>query len=150
MGSETSFAHTFADSLRPFGKVQLIESPQESGIGDACCCLRRPVSMQVHAPAVTSWVEFKHEHRWPVRITSPVKLKRFTKQQLLFLEGWDRIGGKSYLMLQIAADYLLFSGGNLRPLFNGARRPDVEASAILVVRGANTFPTARVLKCLTR
>jgi len=152
MGSELQLAHTFKDHLAPFGLVQFIESPQESGIADAIVALHpQPLREGIPPPTLArvSWVEFKHEHGWPKRSTTQLKLKRFTREQLLFLESWARINGRACVLLQIDRDYLLFDARSLRRLFDGALRAEIEESAAMVVTRANAFPTARVLKWLT-
>jgi len=44
--SEKDLRHEFGLKLRPFGIVQDIESPMESGIPDECCLLRYPHRME--------------------------------------------------------------------------------------------------------
>lgn len=54
------------------------------------------------------WMELKHEHNWPARSSTIVRLKRFTDEQKAFLKEKGQGGGNTWLLLQIENDHLLY------------------------------------------
>jgi hypothetical protein len=143
--SEHDLRQTFHRALRPFGIVQPLESPIVSGIPDELCLLN--MTPELPYRAFSSLVELKHEHAWPKRPDTPLRLKKFSIDQLRWLEAWHRTGGRCCVMLQVADDYLLIPPVHLATLAIGATRDDLMKLAAVV--GHAAFPTKRVLKWLT-
>ncbi len=149
--SESELSALFRREMAPFGKTHLIECPDSDKVGtpDCVCLLRRP-----HAPrdpgvgGVAAWVEFKHEAAWPKMPNTPIRLKRFTAAQLSFLTGWHAGGGRCAMLLQVSDEYLLLPPWHLRQVFEGRTRLELEMLA--AVGSVDGFPTASIMKWLTR
>jgi hypothetical protein len=54
------------------------------------------------------WIELKHEHEWPARESTIVRLKRYTEAQRIFLRDKGEAGGNAWLLVKIGRDVLLF------------------------------------------
>lgn len=54
-------------------------------------------------------VELKQRPAWPVRATTPVRLKHYTQAQRDDLKARYEAGGRAFVLLQAAEEYLLFS-----------------------------------------
>ena len=59
---------------------------------------------------IEGWVELKWLPRWPKGVGEPVRVKHFTPQQRVWLRRRWRRGGRAYVLLQVAQDWLLFDG----------------------------------------
>ena len=59
---------------------------------------------------IDGWIELKWLPRWPVHERSKVAVPHFTPQQRLFLRERWRKGGAVFLLLQVRAEWLLFTG----------------------------------------
>lgn len=59
---------------------------------------------------IEGWVELKWLPRWPKGQDEPVRVKHFTPQQRVWLRRRWRRGGRAYVLLQVAQDWLLFDG----------------------------------------
>lgn len=57
---------------------------------------------------VTGWIELKVEDKWPVRPGTPLRLKRFTPAQNLFLRSFGASGSHCWVLLRVEKDFLLF------------------------------------------
>lgn len=55
------------------------------------------------------WIECKYLERWPSRVPI-VKCEHYTPQQRVWHVKRSRAGGRVFVMIQIARDYLLFRG----------------------------------------
>lgn len=140
--SEAALRGTVRRNLRPYGVLQWIESHMEAGVPDACVCLI--------GGEVVGWLELKFLPAWPVRRTTPVRLKKFTQEQALWLKGWDKAGGHSWLLLQVAREYLLFRGGEAGGIFQDRPRPREEVYWLALARGEGTFPTRDFLMAMRK
>lgn len=59
---------------------------------------------------VQGWIELKCLRGWPVREKTIVKVKHFTADQRAFLRVRWAAGGKTFLLLKVAKEWLLFTG----------------------------------------
>ena len=60
---------------------------------------------------IEGWIEAKWMRRWPRNAyTSPVLIPHFTPQQRAWLRRRWHKGGRSWLMLQVQKEWLLFTG----------------------------------------
>lgn len=60
---------------------------------------------------VGGWIECKATNHWPVREENPVSLDHdLTKGQRIWQLTWQRAGGRAFVMLNIAREWLLFEG----------------------------------------
>ena len=144
--SETDFRHQFRDQMSPFGQVQAIESPIESGIPDLCVSLRFP-NWPIDR-AVTTWIELKFAREWPKLAKTKLKFKHYTKEQKLWLLGWHAEGGNCCLIAKVASEYFLVPPAHLRELQEEGmtRQRFVETSAV----HSHMFPRSAFLKWLVK
>ncbi len=61
------------------------------------------------------WIELKQIDRWPVRPSTPVRVRHFTAGQRLWLRQWARGGGRCFVLLRVGEtwqeyEYLLLDG----------------------------------------
>lgn len=140
--SETDLSALSCSQLRQFGSVHRIENKLDKGTPDVCAALRFPGRDVTH----TVWIEHKHCRRWPAGDETPLHIKSFTLEQLLWLEGWH---GRCCVILQVARDYLLLPPCHLRKVFE-RRAPEEIVRALATVQGAGKYPTPGIIRWLTR
>lgn len=57
------------------------------------------------------WIELKQQDAWPKRATTKVRLAHdLSLEQRIWLDRRARKGGTTWVLLQIAQDYMLFAG----------------------------------------
>jgi hypothetical protein len=57
------------------------------------------------------WIECKATEQWPAKPETRVQLDHdLTKQQRIWLMKWNRVNGCAFVMLNIAGEWLLFTG----------------------------------------
>lgn len=140
MTSERNLWTTTRRHLSPHGRLVRVESPlTEAGIPDVSYCLRG------HA----GWLELKEVAEWPKRATTPLRIPNLELEQVIFMETWEWADGSAHLLLQIEREYLLLSSDVTRGVLERKlTRSDVTTRAS--AWGRNVFPTAAVVKALTR
>lgn len=74
-----------------------VENPAKPGTPDVNCI-------------GDNWIELKWLRYWPVRPETPVTIEHFTIKQRRFLRDRWAKGGKSWMLLQVRRDWLLFTG----------------------------------------
>lgn len=58
---------------------------------------------------IDGWIELKWIRRWPkVPAERPILIHHYTPQQRLWIRRRGRLGGKSFLLLQVGREWLLF------------------------------------------
>lgn len=130
--------------LSSFGVLKRIENLIEIGMPDVVYCLRSTLG---DGPAVSGWIELKYAHEWPKRESTEFRFPHLTKEQVLWLEEWSRIGGKACVMARVGRDFFLVPGSHCRILRDGVRREELKERA--PVFASKIFPTGRMLKWLT-
>ncbi len=121
-----------------------VENRLETGTPDVLFMLRRYPRCEPTA----GWIELKHEPSWPSSDSTPLVLRKLTREQVEFAEGWSASGGRSFFLLQASRDYVLFGPRVARAVFERTlTRPLVLAAALAHAPGA--FPAASILKALT-
>jgi hypothetical protein len=157
VSSERALWRTVRAKLSPFGRLERVENGAGEGTPDVAYCLRGGhkdspyywnLPDQIPVRGFSGWLELKHLGRWPKRADTPVRVSSLTLEQVVWLEEWGRVGGSTYLLLQVASCYLLLKPGAVRDLYEGrlTRRALLE---VAVVRGEKRFPTKEILRCLT-
>lgn len=58
----------------------------------------------------TGWIEVKRADAWPVRESTPLRLRHFTPAQRVFLREWCRAGGRAWAYLAVGTEAFLFNG----------------------------------------
>lgn len=93
------------------------------------------------------WMELKVMPKWPKRPTSLVMLPHYTVDQARFLEAWGKVGIGAFILAQIEDEFLLIDWRHANAVQKGVAKSKLQELATLHdVR----FPTAKVLRCLTR
>lgn len=145
MARESNLWRTFNDNLGPFGLLKRIEDSTDDGTADVIYCLTRPKPGSLAAAGI---VELKRVDAFPVRPSTPLRIRSLTKDQVLFAEDWARAGGRAWLLLRAPPWYLLFAVADIRGLYEG-RVAACDAPAIAKVAAMGRFPTGPILKALT-
>lgn len=143
--SEANLWARTREELSPFGKLHRVENGIAKGTPDVAFLLRRYPKV----PPVAGWVELKFEPAWPTSDRRPVVVKKLKKEQVDFAEEWHAAGGRSFFLLQIARDYVLFDAPTARLLFEKALTRPLFLERATVAALGRGFPTADVLKGLT-
>lgn len=66
------------------------------------------------------WIELKAEDAWPKRENTPLRLKRFTPQQRIFLRRRDTFG-RAWILLRVGREWVLLRGIHADLLGNATR-----------------------------
>ena len=143
--SEASLWSRAREELSPFGKLERIENGIAKGTPDVAWLLRR----YPRVDPVSGWLELKYEPAWPSSDARPVIIKKLRREQVDFAEGWSGAGGRSFFLLQVGRDYVLFGEPVARLIFDrAATRPLILGMATASAEGRG-FPTADIVKGLT-
>lgn len=98
---ESGLWTTLAVNMRkhPRADVTRVENVVSKGMPDVNICHR----------GVEAWVELKHEHNFPARMTTVVRFPTYTNEQRL----WQRLrmaaGGRVFMLVQVDGEYFLFN-----------------------------------------
>jgi hypothetical protein len=65
-------------------------------------------SYDIEGMAGSGWIEMKRKKSWPVRPTTPLRLKHFTKEQKAWLYKHGHFNKRCWLFLQVEQEYFLF------------------------------------------
>lgn len=83
---------------------------------------------------ITCWVELKQQDKWPVRASTPLRLDHdLTPQQRNWLERRIERGGRAYVLMQVARDYILLDGKVAAEIIGEATQAEIKAAAIFCV-----------------
>lgn len=93
------------------------------------------------------WIELKHLGQWPVRKETPVHLPKLTLEQVTFAESWDAAGGRCWVLLQVANEYLMFPSTVTRAIYE-RRLTRVHLSRLASAWSAGKLPASAILKAL--
>lgn len=94
------------------------EDKYSSGIADVSFVLREVAPIL----PIRGWIELKRLREWPKRPATAVKIPHFTNEQRNWLIKQGRIGGNTWVLLQVERDYMLFAWQYAR--FLGTYRKD--------------------------
>jgi hypothetical protein len=94
---------------------------------------------------IEGWLELKHLHHWPKRAKTKVKIKSWTKKQMIWHYTRTSLGGKSWVLLQVGTDYLLFSGYSAAVYFNESSQSKMRDLALVTWVG---YPGEHLCKYL--
>lgn len=88
---------------------------------------------------VEGLIELKQVMRWPHRLTTPLKLDHFTRQQRIFLHRRWRKGGNCYLLLEVQSEkvFLLFDGSDPWKIGVSLSEVELREKAIKIFEGLN-------------
>lgn len=142
MPKEGEFWSNDVRKLRSFGEVDRLEDTLKEGVADCVYGLR------YEGRTVAGWIELKRLLEWPKRPGTSVRLPHFDLDQVNFLERWGRVGVGSWLLAQVADDYILFRWDRVRLVHLGMPKKNFIKSAALYSFNGH-FPAGRILRCLT-
>lgn len=106
MARESSMRARVINALRPLHAVP-IENAVGLGTPDVNCS--------------TGWIELKSEDAWPKRDETPLRLKRYTPHQKIWLKRRDAVG-RAWLLLRVGREWLLFRGRDADILGQSTRK----------------------------
>tara|TARA_R110002167_G_scaffold93122_1_gene249752 strand:+ start:7833 stop:8240 length:408 start_codon:yes stop_codon:yes gene_type:complete len=82
---------------------------------------------------IGGWVELKQQDAWPKRPTTKVRLNHdLSLEQRIWINRREKKGGTVYVLLQIARDYLLLSGGVAATVIGEANEAELRSAALHV------------------
>ena len=96
-----------------------------------------PGTPDVHCFA--GWIEVKREYEWPKRAATPLRIPTFTQQQRTWHAITYQLGGESWVLIQVARDYVLLSGRWAAQRLNEAPRAELEEHALRFWTDKKTF-----------
>jgi hypothetical protein len=82
---------------------------------------------------IEGWLELKILDEWPAKPGTIVKFKRYTQNQRLWLFDQWRLGGRSFLVLKVGQEWLVWTGMDAAPC-GLVTRSELESIAILHMR----------------
>lgn len=129
---------TVRPKLGIFGMLRRIENAVDNGMPDTLYCIK----------GRTGLVELKHDYRWPIRPDTPFRFNHFDIGQVQWLEDWERVGGRCFILAQVERDYILVPAKHARTLQQGVTR--AEFLDLAVAHGHARFPTGAIVQCLVR
>lgn len=59
---------------------------------------------------VEGWIELKQVDEWPKRATTPLRVPHFTSQQRVWLRRRVMSGGRAFVLIKVARDWILLRG----------------------------------------
>tara|TARA_R110000796_G_scaffold41179_1_gene101910 strand:+ start:10402 stop:10809 length:408 start_codon:yes stop_codon:yes gene_type:complete len=82
---------------------------------------------------IGGWIELKQQDAWPKRPTTKVRLSHdLTLEQRIWINRREKKGGTVFVLLQIARDYLLLSGGVAATVIGEANEAELRSAALHV------------------
>ena len=113
--SESSMWDTVRVKLRGFDPVR-VENVVDNGTPDV--------------DTIHGWIELKHKDAWPKRPGTPLRLPHFTPQQRTWLFRRVLSGGRAFLLLKVANDWLLFDGAVASRILGGKTKDELIAFSL--------------------
>lgn len=96
---------------------------------------------------VGGWIELKELDKFPVRPTTPVRVRHFTPEQRAWHVAWEHHGGVSWVLLKVGKfDWLLFRGSVAADILGNVVRSELESAAVLIMRSG--LDREELLRCL--
>lgn len=117
MSTEKNLSHRVIQSLRGMHPVP-VDNPRRAGTPDI--------------NYIEGWLELKYLPSWPKRAETKVKIRCWTKKQMIWHYLRTSSGGRSFVLLQVGRDHLLFDGGVAALCFNESTQEDMRRLAIKV------------------
>lgn len=86
--------------MRGRWRAQRLEDKLSEGIPDLCYAIKGQRGL--------GFIELKHQHAWPKRTTTPLRLKRYTQEQRIWLRCMGAWADRCFLLLQVDREYFIF------------------------------------------
>ena len=78
------------------------------------------------------WLELKWARDWPKRDSTPLRMPHFTIQQRRWLARRQRAGGRAFVLLKVAREWLLFDGDTAGRILGESTRAELYDRAVAV------------------
>lgn len=110
--------------LRPLGgHVERVENVVAKGMPD----------VNIKLPGLPEfWLELKHAHEWPKRPQTILRIDHWTIEQQQWHLRRHRVGGLSFVLLQVARDYLMYQGNVAASLLGRGTKERLQRGALAV------------------
>ncbi len=133
--SESNLAGHVMQALKPLDGLR-VENPCHPGTPDV--------------NYIGGWIELKQQDSWPKKPETPLKLNHdLTQGQRIWLTRREEKGGVALVLMQIARDYLLLSGGVAARLVGEATQEELKQASIVVWTSAASLKK-ELVPCLRR
>ncbi len=133
--SEKNLAGHVMKALKPLDGLR-VENPCHPGTPDV--------------NYIGGWIELKQQNAWPKKPETPLKLNHdLTLQQRIWLIRREDKGGVALVLVQVARDYLLLSGGVAARLIGEATQAELKTAAIAIWYSASSMKQ-ELATCLRR
>ena len=109
--SERALWRRVREGLRGRGHLVRVENAAEDGTPDVNYCIG----------GVEGWVELKHVPRAPVRATTNIRYKRYTREQVDWGVSRRVVGGRAFVLVQVGREVFLFDAENGPSLREGRK-----------------------------
>ena len=113
--SERALAGRVVEILKPLDGFR-VENPCHPGTPDV--------------NYVGGWLELKQVDKWPVKEETPLRVEHFTQQQRIWLSRRVRKGGRAYVLIQVAREYILLGGDVAAEILGESTRQDLVQASI--------------------
>lgn len=77
------------------------------------------------------WIELKQVESWPKKPDTPVRIKRYTPQQVNWLNNRQKKGGSCYILIKVEDDYFMFHATHGRDLRGGLTKAEYYTRSIV-------------------
>lgn len=81
---------------------------------------------------VNGWIELKFIEKYPIKLTTPIKPKKYTPEQVNWLTKRGKKGGLCWVLVKVAEDFFLFSFGQARRVRAGMTREEYRKFSVMV------------------
>lgn len=144
MSSERGLWKNMQRKVGIFGRFIRIENRVGEGHPDVCYVTRFPN----HSNPITGWLELKEEV-WPKRQDTPLHIKSLKKEQVLWHEDWEQMGGRVATLALVGQDYLFLNTAYLRQIYERQLTENDLRHYSNCVIGHGSFPTGDFMRRLT-
>jgi len=136
--TESTFWSSARKHLAPYGRfVRIEDRTGASGVPDVYYCIR----------GKQGWIELKHIDEPPTRITSTLRVKHLTLDQVTWLNDEAKAGGRAWVLLQVGRAYILGNPEIAQGIYHHQLTMlDLKEKAS--VFQIDKFPTVEIIKCL--
>lgn len=129
MSSEAALWTWLKDGMREYWHATRVEDSTRPGYPDIEYRIAEKLCAGKRSALSSGVLELKHLEAWPKRAATPVRIKHLTPQQVHQLELEGRLHGRSYLLLQVGEELLLFPWFRVAQIAKGVPRAELNALA---------------------
>lgn len=96
---------------------------------------------------IGGWIELKQVDEWPKREATPLRVDHFTPQQKAWLIRRRLRGGRAFVLIRVANDWLLIDGTVAAKILGSVPKDELISKSIKHWHGR--LDSKELLKCLT-